>query len=40
MNDRPGFWEQFRDDPIVILGPLLALVPIVLLAMLLPQLGG
>lgn len=39
-HDRPTFLDQFRDDPILILGPLAALCLIVVLAMLLPQLGG
>ena len=40
QEDRPTFLDQFRDDPLALLGPLLALIPIVALAMLLPRLVG
>lgn len=38
--DRPTFWEQFREDPLTLLGPLLAFGPILALAILARVLGG
>jgi hypothetical protein len=39
MNDSPRFLDQFRDDPAVLLGPLLLLAPVLLLV-LLASVGG
>lgn len=38
--DRPTFLAQFREDPLALLGPVLALMPIVALAVLVRLLGG